>query len=310
MAVAGAFDPDVPVVAEQCGHAEGRAWLATLPGLVASLEDDWGLVTGAPYRGGSASWVAPATRRDGTPAVIKVNLPHREARWEAAAFEIWEGGGAVELYRRDDARWALLVEQCDPGVTLGRANLPIEEALGAAAAILNRLWQGDLERCASFELLGDVTAEWAGGVRERMHRHRPPFDPGLVETGARLLETLPGSAGRRVVLHGDFNPGNILSSERGWLAIDAKPMLGDPGYDPAPLLEQIEEHVEGAGTPARALLRYDLFADLVGEPRDRLLAWSAARAVEAALWCVDRGDPAAGAACMAAAQGLVELAGA
>ena len=73
-----------------------------------------------------------------------------------------------------------------------------------------------------------------------MDEFRPALDAGLVETGARLLEELPATATRCLVIHGDFNPTNILRAEREpWLAIDAKPMLGDPGYDLAPLVIQV-----------------------------------------------------------------------
>jgi streptomycin 6-kinase len=53
-----------------------------------------------------------------------------------------------------------------------------------------------------------------------------------------LLRELPPTAGRRVLLHGDFNPGNVLAGRTGtWVAIDPKPMIGDPAYDLWPLLE-------------------------------------------------------------------------
>ena len=37
--------------------------------------------------------------------------------------------------------------------------------------------------------------------------------------------------GRDVLVHGDFHHHNVLRSARGWLAIDAKAMLGEPEYD-------------------------------------------------------------------------------
>ena len=37
--------------------------------------------------------------------------------------------------------------------------------------------------------------------------------------------------GRDTLVHGDFHHHNILRSARGWLAIDPKPMLGEPEYD-------------------------------------------------------------------------------
>ena len=51
----------------------------------------------------------------------------------------------------------------------------------------------------------------------------------LVPLARELYASL--DAGREVLVHGDFHHHNILASERGYLAIDPKPMLGEPEYD-------------------------------------------------------------------------------
>ena len=258
-------------------------------GLVTAIEDEWELRTGPPFTEGVAGWTAPAVLADGTDAVLKMSLPHREAREEATALRLWAGRGAVRLLRSDRDRWALLVERCRPGRPLLHAGLPADEALAVAAASLTGLWsmRPTADESSAFERVADVCSEWAALVRRRMEELQPPFDPGLVALGASLLEELPASAKREVLVHGDFNPGNVLAAKREpWLAIDPKPMVGDPGYDPWPMLMQIEPEPATA-TALRA--RTELFADLVGEPADRLLAWVVARAVEAALWDVSTG---------------------
>jgi streptomycin 6-kinase len=137
-----------------------------------------------------------------------------------------------------------------------------------------------------------------------MDELRPPVDPGLVALGASLLETLPATAARSVLVHGDFNPTNILRAEREpWLAIDAKPMVGDPGYDAFPLIGQVGEPI----ADGQYLPRFRLVADVVGEPSERLIAWAVARTVEAALWDASRGDDPA--PTMALAGLLADLAG-
>lgn len=138
-----------------------------------------------------------------------------------------------------------------------------------------------------------------------------PFSTGTSSwvAPADLLEWLPRTATRTVLVHGDINPGNILSAVRQpWLAIDAKPMVGDPGYDPAPLLAQIDPPFAKAD-PARVLRhREALFAEIVGEPAERLLAWAVARWVESALWNVSGDDLSTGEADMAEAGVLARLA--
>jgi streptomycin 6-kinase len=290
MVKAGAFGPDVAVFEESQKSSDGRRWWSDLPGIVADLEKEWGIDTGLPFPGGSASWVAPARTVAGGVAVLKVNLPHREARGEASALALWNGAGAVRLYRYDAVRWALLLERCEPGEPLLAAGLAPEQSLSVAAAVLRRLWSAAVPIDSSFDALADVTAEWATLVRERMARHRPPLDPGVIELGAQLLEQLPlDASARTVVLHGDFNPSNVLSSRReSWLAIDAKPMVGDAAYDPVPMIGQVGDLYDLRDTDDVLLRRHELFADLLELPVERIVAWAVARLVEAALWYVSR----------------------
>ena len=296
---------DLPVVRSQQHHEEGRAWLARLPGLLRDAAERWDLELGAPFRGGSAAWAGPVVRRtDGTECVLKVTLPHREARFEGEGLAVWHGEGAVRLLAQHAEDYALLVERCRPGTDLHQDDAPAEDRLVVGATLLRRLWDRPVPDGAPFERVADVCADWAVLVRTRMDELKPAIDPGLVELGASLLESLPATATREVLIHGDCNPTNILRAEREpWLTIDAKPMVGDPAYDPLPLVAQVGEPV-----PDDLLRpRFQLVADVVGEPIDRLLAWPVARAVESALWDASRGrDPAGD---MAEARRFAEVAG-
>lgn len=314
------FPPTLPVTTAMGRTASGRAWLDGLPALVAELSDRWELRPGAPYRGGSCSWVAPAQRRDGSRAVLKVTWPHREARFEGAVLRLWAGRGAVRVYEHDAARYALLLERCEPGTELGAASdIDAEERLLLGAGVLRQLWDagrhrrsgdsragraegpgapGPPDAAASaepdglegLERLPDVTAEWADLAEERAARHRWPAgtDTGLLALGASLLRELPHGARQETVVHGDFNPGNLLAAEREpWLAIDAKPMYGDAAFDPWPLIQQIDDPFAHPA-PHRVLARRtSLVADALGEDVDRVRAWAVARLVDYLLWSAE-----------------------
>lgn len=284
---------ELPVVVEQRSTPQGRSWLPKLPALLDAAVERWELELGEPFRNGSAAWVAPARRRgDGSACVLKITLPHREAKYEGAGPRVWNGAGAVRLLEENADDFALVVERCRPGTQLRDDRMPTKERLITAAELLARLWRQPAPDGSPFETVEAVCGEWAVLVRQRMDELRPDLDPGLVEVGARLLDELPATATRSVLIHGDFNPTNILRAEREpWLAIDAKPMIGDPGYDPAPLVVQARS--DAGDAPDENQLRHDfeLFAAVVGEPVDRLLAWATAREVESALCNVFHDHP-------------------
>jgi streptomycin 6-kinase len=288
---------------------EQRAWRADLLKLIRDIERRWSVRLGRPYTGGTCAWVAPATLPGGSPAVLKISWPHREAAGEAEALRVWDGRGAVRLYRHDPERWALLLERCDPGTKLGeRSDLTVQARLEAAARVLRGLHDAPAPAAAGLDRLGDRMAEWADLTEERMDRLRPGFDPGLVELGLRLLRQLPGTAGREVVVHCDFNPGNVLAVRGGWLAIDPKPLVGDGAYDPWPLIQQVDNPFGYLRARQLVADRFALLAEVLGIDPWRPLAWSVARCVEDALWTVEHGDNRAGGELMANAYLLAVLA--
>jgi streptomycin 6-kinase len=85
-------------------------------------------------------------------------------------------------------------------------------------------------------------------------------------------------------------------------------MIGDPAYDPWPMLTQMGSPFDDRAAAGVLRARYRLFAELVEEPAERLLAWSVARTVESALWTLDRGHPDAAEQQMAEAKLLAGIA--
>lgn len=268
-----------------------RRWLDDLPRLVAELAETWSLDIAVPYEpGGNISWVAPVVRRtDGQAAVLKVQLPHPESAPEALALRAWGGEGAVRLFEADPERCALLIERCDPGTSLldqGGA-LAAVRAGAEMAACLHAVPLPD-----EIPSLESVLALWADEVEGRAADQGPWLDPGLVATALELMRSLSPS---RVLLHGDLNPTNVLAAKRTpWLAIDPKPMSGDPARDGARLVLQPDP-----GTPAVLRDRLAVVAEVLSVARERLAAWCLADAVEMATSARATGDEPRAQACAA-----------
>ncbi|GEL97542.1 aminoglycoside phosphotransferase family protein [Cellulomonas terrae] len=271
-----------PLLRDRVGRAPGgAAWIDRLPALVADATQRWGLRLGPPFTDGAASWCAPATRSDGRSVVLKLSFPHDEARHEAAALRAWHGHGGVQLLGAHEDDWALLLERVEPGTPLSRAPGGPAERLTAAADVARALWSA---AGSDVEVPGmvDVCAGWADVLEDRGSRHGVD-----VARAGDLLRTLPASSG--VLVHGDLNPGNILAAGTGrWLAIDPKPMRGDPAYDLWPLLEQVDDPFGHPDPEAVLRDRVVLLSRLLDLDADRVAAWGLARCTESALWVWDQ----------------------
>ena len=91
----------IPVrVAANCRKTpKGAAWLDRLPEILGSVERRWSLTVGAPFDDEevSCAWVAPVVRAKGTPAVLKIGIPHMEGEHELHGLRFWNGDPTVQL---------------------------------------------------------------------------------------------------------------------------------------------------------------------------------------------------------------------
>src|SRR5687768_15993403 len=205
---------------------EGIAWIERLPEAVEDLERRWSLTLGTPFEAASCAWVAPVTRADGTPAVLKLGMPHLEGEHEMDGLRFWDGDPTVRLLEADDELGAMLLERCEPGTAL-RARTEAEQDL-VVAGLLRRLWRAP-SAPHPFRPLAEMLEHWSAETLAQAHLWP---DAGLVREGLRLFRELSRSAPTDVLLATDLHAGNVLRAQREpWLAIDPKPFVGDPAYD-------------------------------------------------------------------------------
>ena len=235
-AAAAAAADDRALVARGSATVTRQTFISRLPGLVDDLARRWSLEVGRPFQpGGVASWVAPARRSSGEPVVLKVGWWHDEAVHEPHGLREWNGDGAVRLLDAlvDGETSALLLERCNPGRALSQSLPPHEQDL-IVSGLLRRLWVVP-PPAHPFRPLHTLCDRWAEEYEQKRvgGRRTTPLDPGVARAGIELFRTLPETAQRCVVLFTDLHPDNVLSADREpWLAIDPKPYVGDPTYDP------------------------------------------------------------------------------
>jgi streptomycin 6-kinase len=227
-------------------RAGGASWLNSLPRLAEECAERWSLRLGEPFRHGNVSLTVPVTRLDGDHAVLKLNFPEAESAHEADALEHWRGEGAVRLLKVDRERNALLVERADPGTPLWDV-ADDEEATLIAASVLRGLWRHPPSDGHPFRMLAAEAEAWVAQVRSDWEALGRPFERRLVDAVAESTGELAGSQPEAVVCHQDLQGSNVLRAQREpWLAIDPKPIVGEPAFDVASLLRDRRWSITGA----------------------------------------------------------------
>jgi streptomycin 6-kinase len=240
----------------------GALWLDALPRLAAECAEEWGLTLEPPFTDGHASLAIPAGE-----TVLKLNFPERETEHEGDALAHWDGDGAVRLLARDEARGALLLERARPGTA--------QPDLQTAALALRRLHAKPAPPMGPFRSLAGEAERWAREIPRRWAAHGRPGDPAPIEFVKRVLPELVMTQDRLVVTHQDLHGGNLLSSARGWLAIDPKPLVGEPAFDCASLVRDHRSALRRDPHPQRTLeLRIDTLSAALELDRERVRAWA------------------------------------
>ncbi len=265
----------------------GRRWIFRLPDLAAHYLDRWHLRRDGPAAFGVAALVLPVRRTDGTPAALKIQPVNEENAGEAVGLRAWAGQGTVHLIDDDPATGTLLLERLDASRPL--SSLPDDtQALQVLSELLARL----VTRPAppGLRRLTDIAQAMIDQTPHALTALHQARDRRLVQTCAAAVAELVNEAGDRL-LHWDLHYDNVLAGAREpWLAIDPKPLSGDPGFELLPALDNRWEDIVATGDVARAVRRrFDLMVDVIGLDRPRAVGWTLGRILQNALWDVEDG---------------------
>ncbi len=262
---------------------EWAAWVDRLPGIVRELLEEWTLAVDGWLLHGYCSVVVPVVTADGGLAALKVGFPDEESEHEALGLDTWGGDGAVRLLRADPRRRALLLERLDPHTTL--RSVPVGEACDVVAGLYSRLHVPAPRRLRPLTAYVERwVADLSGLPRGAPVPHR------LVEQATSLggdLVADPGSVG--TLVHADLHYDNVLAATREpWLAIDPKPVSGDPHYEPAPMLWNRWDELAASGDVRREVRRrFHALVDAADLDEDRARDWVVVRVVLNACWAVE-----------------------
>jgi streptomycin 6-kinase len=114
----------------------------------------------------------------------------------------------------------------------------------------------------------------------------------LVQEAEGIYRSLAGSQKQTMLLHGDLHHYNVLfDSNRGWVAIDPKGVVGELEYELGAIVRNPGEVPDFYISRAVVERRLKQLTDALGLNFDRALSWSFAQAVLSAIWDVEDGFP-------------------
>jgi len=268
---------------------QGVQFIKDLPRLVDASSLIWNLRDAQTVPNLSYNYVAFARRADDVDVVLKIGVPNPELNSEMSALKLFNGDGACQLLGSDEERGFLLLERLNPGTMLA-ALTDDDERTNIAIDVMQKIWR-PLEsdsgqqavRLQSFIQLTD----WFDAlkkIRPHFNGGTGPFPKKLFEHVESFLPELFTDENIKLI-HGDLHHFNILYSERGWLAIDPKGVIGPAEYEIGPLMINPWNSISDGGSfKAQTKRRVHILSERLGWEREIILKWITAHAVLSACW--------------------------
>ncbi|WP_027170460.1 aminoglycoside phosphotransferase family protein [Mesorhizobium sp. WSM3224] len=230
-----------------------------------------------------SSRIWKVTREDSSPAIVKDLKPFDDVADELRGehYLAWRRGeGAVRLLGRDGNR--MLLEYAGDKLLSGHlAEHGDDAATAIAAEVMAKLFSRsqhpappDLQplRERYVSLFRVAKADRNAG------RH------GLYVEAADIAERLLFDPRDVRPLHGDLHHDNILLGPRGWLAIDPKGAIGDPGFDAANMFYNPLDRDDLCLDPRRIAHMAEVFGRTLGQPPRAILDHAIAYGCLSAAW--------------------------
>ena len=251
---------------------------------------EWGVIVADTFQ--TESSIIAFGTRDNHAVVLKV-IKQPGDEWQSGrTLRAFNGNGFVRVY--EHAPGAVLVERLRPGSSLTDLSLNgrDEEATDILADVIRQL--STSERASPKLQLAiqhcPTVHDWAKGFERYIATGDDQIPMDLVRAGQRVYLSLCASQRRPGLLHGDLQHYNVLlDSDRGWLAIDPKGVVGETEYEVGAALRNPYELPDLFLSRPTIERRLEQFTTRLHLDFERALAWAFAQAVLSAIWTVEDG---------------------
>ena len=215
------------------------------------------------------------------PIVLKLKCDGRELEEEVIAIKAYNGLECITLIDYNLSFKAMILEQAIPGKSLSSLFPDNDkQATQIAANCIRSLHTATIPPNIQFKTVDQIIPHF---------KHRMALLAPFMNYAKELRESLLKAPFQEVLLHGDFHPGNIVSTANNkWIVIDPEGIIGDPLYDLAiyirnPLIELMKSK-----DPLKVVTdRINDFAKALNHPAQQIYEWCYLQAVTSTYWSLE-----------------------
>lgn len=266
---------------------EGERWLNDLPSLVKLYEEKWQLECFDPFQL-SYNYVLPAKTKSGEQVVLKIGFPsNHEFRSEIDALKFYEGNGAIKVIQEDLTNKAVLLERAVPGIRVGDVQ-PDDKQITTVSETIKKIHKPvQFQSNSVFPTLVD----WAKAFKryqQNFDLNTGPIPKRMFEEAEEIFSQYTVDDKNSLLLHGDLHNDNILLSERGWLAIDPKGVIGNQEFEVGTYLRNpLADLPKNSNFKLIETNRILQFSEELSLDKRNLQKWTFANAIISLLWFLE-----------------------
>lgn len=269
--------PDLVRQRAMAHGVEGRAWLEELPHIIGHLTDQWGLVVGTPFEGGTAAYVAEASR-GGRSCVLKIAMPLDGDADDLFArsvmvHDLAAGRGCAQLLASDASVSALLLERLGPN--LDELGYPVPRILEVVATTLRTFWQPAAPECPL--PTGIDQAAWlADFITRTWQELGRPCSRRVVDRAVSYCDERASAfdAESGMVIHGDAHGWNTLrAGADGYKFVDPEGLVSEPAHDLGIPMREYNEPLLAGDTPRLVHERAEFLGGMCDADPEAVWQW-------------------------------------
>lgn len=221
--------------------------------------------------------------------VLKVVKQQGDEWHSGEILDAFGGSGVARV--NEHTGGAMLIERLRPGnslVSLVRDGKD-EEATEILADVIQKMSAREIPKIPD---RSSTTEDWAKGFERYIATDDEQIPQQLVEFAQQMYTDLCASQRSTRLLHGDLHHYNVLfDTDRGWLAIDPKGLVGELEYEIGAVLRNPQEQPQLFLSQSIIERRLTQFTNRLNLDYERTIGWAFAQAVLSAIWEIEDGTP-------------------